>query len=254
MMLLITYAYIAGLVTILSPCILPLLPIILSSTVEDQKVNRRKPFGIIIGFVISFTFFTLFLSGLVRLTGISADTLRNFSIAIIALFGLSILVPSFQIRLEALFSKISFKGVKTNSKSGLWGGVLLGSSLGLLWTPCVGPILASVISLAAIGKVGIDTFLITLAYSLGTSGPLFLIMLGGSKVTNKLPVFYKNLKHIQQVFGLIMILLALGIFFGVDRKFQSYVLTTFPNYGEGITIIEDTVFVRENLDTLNNDR
>lgn len=253
MLLLIIYAFLAGLVTILSPCILPLLPIILSSAVENKKASKRKPFGIIIGFVLSFTFFTLFLSSIVTLTGISADLLRNVSIVVIAIFGFSILFPAFQLRLESFFSKVNSRGINTNSKSGLFGGILIGSSLGLLWTPCVGPILASVISLAAIGTIGFDTFLITLAYSLGTAIPMFLIMLGGSRVTKKLPVFYKNLKHIQQVFGLIMILLALGIFFGVDRKFQSYVLTTFPNYGEGITIIEDNVFVRENLDTLNND-
>ena len=83
MILLIFFAFLGGVVTILSPCILPILPVVLSGTVGEGK---RKPIGIITGFVLGFTFFTLFLSAIVQATGLSADVLRNVSVFILILF------------------------------------------------------------------------------------------------------------------------------------------------------------------------
>src|SRR3989344_2672492 len=104
MILLILFAFIAGIVTILSPCILPVLPIVLGSTVEGGK---RKPLGIVVGFILSFTVFTLFLSSIVKATGISADYLRTVSVVVILVFGISLLVPKAQVLLEKLFSKLA---------------------------------------------------------------------------------------------------------------------------------------------------
>ncbi|NCT55651.1 cytochrome c biogenesis protein DipZ [bacterium] len=251
MFLLIIYSFIAGLVTILSPCVLPLLPIILSSAVEGDKSSQRKPFGIILGFILSFTFFTLFLSSLVRLTNISADTLRLISVFIIAGFGLSLVIPKFQLVTEKFFSKLSSKGLSSKDKTGFGGGFLIGISLGLLWTPCVGPIFASVITLAAIGVFNTSVLFITLSYSLGTAFPMLMIMLGGSKVTSKIPLLNRNLVNIQKAFGVLMILLAIGIYTGVDRKFQNYLLSAFPNWGAGLTRFEDTSVIDKSLQNIN---
>ncbi|MBI5422389.1 cytochrome c biogenesis protein DipZ, partial [Candidatus Peregrinibacteria bacterium] len=90
MILLVSFAFLAGVVTILSPCILPLLPIILSSSATGSK---RTPFGVVVGFILSFTFFTLFLTTLVRLTGLSPDFLRGVAVAVILGFGLVLVVP-----------------------------------------------------------------------------------------------------------------------------------------------------------------
>src|SRR3989344_8249270 len=106
MILLSLFAFLAGIVTILSPCILPILPIILTSTIGGQ-VSKLRPLGVVLGFVLSFTFFTLFLSSIVRLSGISVDSLRLLSVFIIAGFGISLLIPSFQVLLERLFSKLT---------------------------------------------------------------------------------------------------------------------------------------------------
>src|SRR3989344_4716445 len=103
MLLLIFFAFLAGIVTILSPCILPVLPIVLSSSLGEGK---NRPMGIVLGFVLSFTIFTLFLATLVKLTGISADSLRLISVIVIFVFGLSLLTPKVQVLLEQLFSKL----------------------------------------------------------------------------------------------------------------------------------------------------
>ncbi len=248
MILLITFAFLAGVITVLSPCILPILPIILTSSIGGVNTGKSRPLGVVIGFILSFTFFTLFLSTIVRLSGISADTLRLVSVLVIGGFGVSLLIPQFQVLVERLFSKLAGFMPSGQNRTGFGGGLLIGFSVGLLWTPCVGPILASVISLAITGTVTFDAFLITLAYSLGTAIPMFLIMLGGQNALRRVPWLLANLGNIQKLFGVLMILTAIGIFFNVDRKFQTFVLNTFPQYGAGLTQLEDNEAIRNALD------
>ena len=249
MILLIAFAFLAGIITILSPCILPVLPIILSSTADSS--GKWRPLGVVVGFVMSFTFFTLFLSTIVAASGISADALRFISVFVIGLFGLSLLVPQAQIVMERLMSRMSSLAPNTRVHSGFLGGVVIGLSLGLLWTPCVGPILASVISLAITGTVTLDAAAITLAYALGTSIPMFIIMAAGGRALQRVPWLVRNTARIQKAFGVVMILTAMAIVFNLDRQFQTWVLRTFPSYGVGLTKIEDNELVREQLGVQN---
>src|SRR3989344_2511043 len=251
MILLIAFAFLAGVITILSPGILPILPIILTSNIGDQYIGKSRPMGVVIGFVLSFTFFTLFLSTIVRLSGISADTLRLMSVFIIASFGVSLLIPAFQVFIERLFSKLAGFMPTSQNRTGFGGGLLIGFSVGLLWTPCVGPILASVISLAIIGTVTFDAFLITLAYSLGTAIPMFLIILGGQNALKRVPWLLANTASIQKAFGILMVITAIGIYFNVDRRFQTYILETFPQYGAGLTKFEDNEMIKKQLEKKN---
>jgi len=246
MIILLLFAFIGGIVTILSPCILPILPIILSSSAVGGK---SRPYGIVAGFIGSFTFFTLFLTSIVQATGVSANALRLFSVVIIGLFGLSLVLPQAQKLIEKGFSILQSKLQFNNAnKTGFSGGILIGMSLGLLWTPCVGPILASVISLALTGSVTGSAALITFAYALGTAIPMFLIIRGGQKILTNNQWLLKHTEYIQQFFGVIMIITALAIYFNVDRSFQQYILQTFPQYGTGLTSLEDNAFVQDALD------
>lgn len=251
MILLIIFAFIAGIVTILSPCILPILPIILSSSIGTTEIGKARPIGVVLGFILSFTFFTLFLSTIVRISGIPSESLRIFSVIVIALFGASMLIPKFQLWTELLFSRLSQFMPQSQNKTGFGGGILIGLSLGLLWTPCVGPILASVISLAVSGSVNLDAVFITLSYALGTAIPMFFIMVAGQTALRKAPWLLQNSGTIQKVFGVLMILTALAIFFNLDRKFQTFILNTFPTYGSGLTKFEDIPLVQNALQTIN---
>lgn len=259
MILLIGFAFLAGIITILSPCILPILPIVLSGSLTTGK---RKPLGIVTGFILSFTFFTLFLSTIVQISGIPADSLRFVSIIIIFLFGLSLLLPQFQVLTERLFSKLSNRFTPNQQvdptgqpvRQGFTSGLLIGLSLGLIWTPCVGPIIASVITLAATSSVNFAAFFITLSYAMGTAIPMLAIMLGGRSLLNRVPWLLPNTGRIQKIFGVVMILTAVAIYFNVDRNFQTYILDKFPQYGVGLTQIEDNEAVSEQLEKLQGER
>lgn len=246
MILLTLFAFLGGVVTILSPCILPILPIILSSSLTGGK---KRPLGVVAGFVVSFTFFTLFLSYLVKLVGISADSLRSFSIIVILVFGVSLLAPKFQELVEKLFARLSSLYPKVNGGSGFLGGVLVGLSIGLLWTPCVGPILASIISLAIAGTVNSQAIIITFAHALGTAIPMLGIVWGGRNLLNKVPNLVRNTVNIQKGFGVLMIITAIAIYFNFDRTFQVYILDKFPSYGTGLTQLEDNSIVKNALES-----
>jgi cytochrome c biogenesis protein CcdA/thiol-disulfide isomerase/thioredoxin len=247
MLILILFAFLGGIVTILSPCILPILPIVLSGSITGGK---RRPYGVVTGFIASFTFFTLFLSAIVRATGVSPDVLRIIAVVVISLFGLSLLIPKLQVAMEAFFSHLASKGATQQSGDGFVSGLLVGASLGLVWTPCVGPILAAIIALAATQAAGLNAVLITLSYAFGTSIPLLAITFGGRKLLTEHPWLVTHTQGIQKTFGILMLLTAIAIFFSWDRAFQTFVLERFPSYGTGLTAIEDNSIVRQQLDAL----
>ena len=238
MELLLFFAFLAGIVTVLSPCILPVLPIVLSGGMGGGK---SRPLGVISGFVLSFTTVTLALSALVQNLGLDPDVLRLVAAGFILSFGLVLLIPrlkqGFMAGAERL---VSLTGRKAPSKrgGGYWSGLTLGLGLGFVWTPCVGPIMAGVATLAMTQQVNLSSVFITLSYSLGTAVPLFLIMLGGRGLLQRFPWFTKHSEAVQRGFGVLMIVTALAILLGGDRAFSSWFLQTFPGYGEAITFVE----------------
>jgi cytochrome c biogenesis protein CcdA/thiol-disulfide isomerase/thioredoxin len=261
MTVLLAFAFISGVITILSPCILPVLPIVLSGGISGGKT---RPLGVLAGFVASFTIFTLTLSAIVQAIGIPADALRVVAVVIIVLFGLVMLVPWLRDRFEMLTARIASRGAGWRSRtpatagpnapgtavtqaSGFWSGFPMGLSLGLIWTPCVGPIMASVISLAFTQKIDGGAVFLTLAYTMGTSIPMLAVMLGGRTLLNRVPALTRNTANIQKGFGVLMILVGVAIGLGWDRQFQTAVLKAFPNYGTGLTAIEGTTPVQQAL-------
>jgi cytochrome c biogenesis protein CcdA/thiol-disulfide isomerase/thioredoxin len=246
-LILIVFAFLAGLATILSPCILPVLPIVLSAAVGEGK---RRPLGVVAGFILSFTFFTLTLATIVKITHLPGDFLRMLAITLVAAFGVSLLFPQTQLFLEKIFTRFANLVPTSNNTSGFWGGFGVGLSIGVLWAPCVGPILASVITLAVASQVSLAAFFITLAYSLGTALPMLAITYGGRNLLKKIPGLLANTGKIQKVFGVVMIVTAVALFFNLDRKFQNYILQVFPQYGSGLTAFEENDTVKQGLTQL----
>jgi cytochrome c biogenesis protein CcdA/thiol-disulfide isomerase/thioredoxin len=247
MILLILFAFLAGIVTILSPCILPILPVILASSAGQ---GRARPYGIVLGFIASFTFFTLFLSIIVRWLGVPSTSLRIGAIIIIVAMGLSLLLPGTTVILEKLWNRLASHLPTSNNQSGFGAGLLTGLSLGILWTPCVGPILAAVIALALSGTVTLITFFITLAFSLGTSLPMLAIIVGGQRLWQRAPWMLRHTQQIQQGFGIVMIITGLALATNLDQRFQLWVAQYWPQSTEFLTNLEKNDIIQQQLTKL----
>ena len=230
MILLLAFAFLAGLVTILSPCILSIAPILLAAGTQQ---TRYKPLGIIAGLVMSFSFFTLSLTAIVQATGVSPDIFRYIALCIIIFFGLTMIIPFFENAFTLLTSRIAHIGSAIQEHSSLIktefiSGLLLGIALGLLWTPCAGPILATITTIAATGGITLTTILITISYSLGAAIPMLLLCFGGAKIMNSTTALAPYTHTIRQIFGVIIITSALAMIFHVDTFIQEKVAHLFP--------------------------
>ncbi|MBI4129957.1 sulfite exporter TauE/SafE family protein, partial [Candidatus Roizmanbacteria bacterium] len=180
MLFLLPIAFISGVLTVFSPCVLPILPIILASGIDG---NARRIKGVIAGLVVSFTIASLLLATVVRVLGIPADTVRLFAVGLLIIFGLSLVLPKLWEKAQVWIEKYWRFQPSQNKSSGFGGGFITGVSLGIVWTPCIGPVVAAVATLAAVSSLSLSVLFIALAYALGTGVPLYFIAKGGSAVS-----------------------------------------------------------------------
>lgn len=249
MLLLLPIALISGILTVFSPCVLPILPVVLTSG-ADGKTSRVK--GLIFGIVISFSVAALFLSIFISASGISADNLRNIIAILLAFIGLSIILPIWA-RLQPFFERIFNKQVKSE-KDGFFGGFLTGVGLGIVWTPCVGPLVATISSLAALNQLSFWSITMVLTYAIGMAIPLWYVAIKGSEVTSKLSVFRKNPILIRKVFGVILLLTAGIIYFGYERRAQAWFLDNLPESWTQVAVNLENRFNVEEEFTKNMDK
>ncbi len=217
MVLLLAIGFVAGVVTALSPCVLPVLPIVLAG-----GATGRRPLAIVAGIVLSFTVFTLFAAWLLDLLGLPDDVLRNIAIVLLFVVALSLLVPQVA---EWLSRPLQF--LTRRSGGDLGGGFLLGASLGLVFVPCAGPVLAAVTVIAARRDVGLDSFLLTLSYALGAAVPMLAIAFAGQRAAH---AFRDHAVLVRRVSGVLVAGAALAIALGADRNLQ----TALPGYTEAL--------------------
>jgi cytochrome c biogenesis protein CcdA/thiol-disulfide isomerase/thioredoxin len=249
MILLLFFAFLAGLVTILAPCIWPLLPIILSVSVTGK--SHRKPLGVTLGIMVSFAVFTLAISYLVRAFHFDPNILRIVAVVVIGLLGITMIIPAFSKFLEGLIARISSMfGQRGQKGNGFGGGFVTGLSLGIVWSPCAGPILAAIATLAATGQVSLNVIFVTIAYVLGIGVPLFIFALAGQQIFTKTRAISSKTHRIQQVFGLIMIVTAIAIYTNYDTYLQAQLLNAFPFFNSTIDKFETNSVVKQQLDVL----
>lgn len=249
MIFLLAFAFLAGLVTILAPCMWPMLPIVLSSTVKGT--DHQRPLGIVLGIMASFAIFTLFVSSLVRIFHIDPNLFRLLAVVIIIFLGLSLVIPALSRVLELYVSRLTGKLKIQNQKGNdFQAGFLTGLTLGIIWSPCGGPILASIAALAATGMVNLSVILMTLAYVLGVGLPLFAFTYAGQHFLTKTKFISAYTGRVQQIFGVIMILTALAIYFNYDKFLQVKFLNAFPGLGQSLNRFESSDVVEQQLDVL----
>jgi cytochrome c biogenesis protein CcdA/thiol-disulfide isomerase/thioredoxin len=224
--------FLGGLITGISPCILPVLPVIFlsggaqSARSEENEggtptVSRWRPYAVIGGLVVAFSVFTLLGSLLLALLNLPQDLLRWAGIVVLVLIGAGLIVPAFQHILEKPFSWIPQKNVGTDR-----GGFVLGLALGAVYVPCAGPVLAAITVAGSTGRIGPETVVLTLTFAVGAALPLLIFALAGRRVAERVKTFRKNQNKIRITGGVLMIALAIGLVFNLPQLLQRLV----PDY------------------------
>jgi cytochrome c biogenesis protein CcdA/thiol-disulfide isomerase/thioredoxin len=213
-------AFLAGLITAISPCVLPVLPVLLAG-----GASGRRPYAIIAGLVGSFTVFTVAGASLLDALGLPDDFLRDLAIALLLVLAGTLLFPRLAGLLERPFLFLTRRHAGADSN-----GFVLGASLGLVFVPCAGPVLAAVTALSATGDIGLRTFAVTFAYALGAALPMLAIAIGSRRLTEGMGVLRRHAETTRRVAGAVIGVTALAIAFGADQRFT----TAVPGYTEAL--------------------
>ena len=221
MLVLLGIGFVAGLITALSPCVLPVLPVLLAGSAAG---GPRRPYAIVAGLVVSFTLSVLFAAWFLDLLGLPLDLLRNVALALLFLVAATLIFPSVGVLVERPLARLSRR-----SGRDVGGGFLLGASLGLVMVPCAGPVLAAVAVVAASQEVGVDALLLTVAYSLGHAVPLLAFAIGGQRA-GRLTAVRTHAVALRRGLGVVIAATALAITLNVDRHFT----TAVPGYTRAV--------------------
>jgi cytochrome c biogenesis protein CcdA/thiol-disulfide isomerase/thioredoxin len=259
MLLLIVVAITAGLATAVSPCVLPILPIVLATGADG---DRRRPFLVIAGLIASFSVFTLVSVKLIDALHLPSSSLRDAAIVVIALFGLTLLIPALGTRFERLTARLTGLGARMteagrdepsplgrpgysfdgqprrrSGPAGIIGGLVTGAGLGLVWTPCAGPILGAITSLAVTAPGSLATVALVIAYAIGAGLPLLAIAIGGRMALARLRMRSVS-AWASRAFGVLVLATAGVMAFGYDTALSADLTNALPNWTGTLQTIE----------------
>jgi cytochrome c biogenesis protein CcdA/thiol-disulfide isomerase/thioredoxin len=237
MITLIVVGFLAGVITSISPCVLPVLPVVLTAggnhrtpapvgapAVPEPEAGWRwswRPYGIVAGLVLSFCVSTLFGSVVLSALHLPQDLLRYLGIVALVLIGLGLIWTRFGDLLERPFARVRGRRVNPNSN-----GLVTGLGLGLLFVPCAGPVLATIVVLGATHKVGFDALVLTVAFGIGVGVPLLVLAVAGDAILRRTGLLRRRARGIRITAGALMIVVALAIGFNLTDGLQ----TAVPGY------------------------
>jgi cytochrome c biogenesis protein CcdA/thiol-disulfide isomerase/thioredoxin len=226
---------IGGIITGLSPCVLPVLPVVLlgggsagadtgADTGPDAEAARR-PYLVVAGLTLSFAVFTLFGSLILASLHLPDDAIRWLGLALLVLVGLGLLVPPLGHLIERPFYRFPQRVTGTGRN-----GFVLGIALGAVFVPCAGPVLAAITVAGATGHIGFRTVGLTLGFAVGTAIPLLAFALAGRGMTRRLGTFRRHQGAFRAISGAVVIVLAVALTFNLSDIIQRDI----PNYFESV--------------------
>jgi cytochrome c biogenesis protein CcdA/thiol-disulfide isomerase/thioredoxin len=246
MLVLVAFAFVAGAATAVSPCVLPVLPAVLSAGATG---GRRRPLGVVLGLALTFTVTIVGLASVVDQVGLGPSVTRTIAIVFLLGFGIAVAVPRIGDPIEARLSRIAALGGGRGRirGDGFVSGLGVGGALGFVYAPCAGPILAAVIAVsAASGR----TVAVGAAYALGSAAVLFALALGGRRVLGSLRG--ARAATVQRVLGAVMVVTALAMAFDLDIRFQTAIANHLPDaVVNPAKPLEDSAAARRRIADLN---
>jgi cytochrome c biogenesis protein CcdA/thiol-disulfide isomerase/thioredoxin len=237
MFTLVLIGFLGGLITGISPCILPVLPVIFFSGTQrgpsakpeapeagtvatDVRPKltlseKLRPYRVIAGLVLSFSVVTLLGSALLSLLHLPQDAIRWVALVALVAIGVGLIFPQFEALLEKPFSKLPQKQFGSGRS-----GFGLGLALGVLYVPCAGPVLAAIVVAGATGTIGLPIVALTLSFAVGAALPLLAFALAGQRVAERVAAFRRRQREIRLVAGVVTILLAVALVFNLSAVLQ----------------------------------
>jgi cytochrome c-type biogenesis protein len=229
-------AFIAGVLSIVSPCVLPILPIVIGTVAER---NRFAPLALAVGLMVSFVGVGLFLATAGHELGFDADRLRVIASVLVVALGVWLLVPAVQTRLARAASPLSAwadQRLATLRTDGVVAPFFAGTLLGVVWSPCVGPTLGAASLLAAqgrdLGQVGLTMF----AFGLGAALPLLLL---GTVSRKTLQALRGGLvmagQSLKVALGGALVVVGLMVITGLDKSLEANLVSISPEWLTDLT-------------------
>lgn len=225
--MLVLIGLLGGFITGISPCIIPVLPVILfsggmqsarggdASGAGRRRVGRFRPYAVILGLVTSFSLMMLAGTFVLNLLGLPQDVLRWAGIVVLVLIGVGLLVPALQHVLEKPFSRLPQRQVGVDRS-----GFPLGLALGAVYVPCAGPVLAAIAVAGTTGQVNAGTVVLTVSFAVGAAIPLLFFALGGRRIAERISAFRQRQRTIRVISGVTMLALAVGLVFNLPALLQ----------------------------------
>ena len=222
-------AYLSGLLTLINPCVLPVLPIVLASSLNQ---DRRAPLALAAGMSVTFVVLGLGVAALGPALGLRPDTVNAAAALMMVVFGLVLIFPV----LGDVFSRLTTRlaacadgQIDATKEQGLTGQFIAGALLGAVWSPCIGPTLGAAIGMASSGRnLGLAT-LIMLAFAMGVSTLILALAYGARRsLARVLPRLRRAAEGSKLVLGSVFLLIGLGLFFGLNRPVEAYLLQHLP--------------------------
>jgi cytochrome c biogenesis protein CcdA/thiol-disulfide isomerase/thioredoxin len=237
--------FLGGLITGISPCILPVIPVIFFSGAQSGRTDQPasaeaheggvatavrvkrplaetlRPYRVIAGLVLSFSVVTLVGSALLSLLHLPQDAIRWLGIAALTMIGIGLIFPQVEQMLERPFARIPQWNI-SQGRSGFG----LGLALGLLFVPCAGPVLAAIVLAGATGSIGIQTVVLTVSFAIGTAIPLLAFALAGQRISERVGAFRRRQRQIRIAGGVVMLAFAVAIALNLPATLQRII----PDY------------------------
>lgn len=229
-------SYFAGLLSTLSPCVLPLIPILLITAVA---AHRHGPYALALGLTLSFSAVGIFVAALGASLGLEQSKFRDVAALILLVFGVVLLSANLQERIASFASGLSAAGngvLSRMSLDGLGGQFMIGIVLGAIWTPCVGPTLGAATTLASQGQNLAQIALLMLIFGLGAGTPL--VALGSVSRETMVRLRGRMLsagKFGKGALGGILVVLGIAILSGLDKSFEAWIVEVSPQWLTDLT-------------------
>lgn len=221
--------FLAGILSVLSPCVLPLLPIVVGAALQQ---HRHGPLALAAGLVVTATATGLFFASLGFTVGLDRDIARGAAAALMAVAGLVLLVPLLQEGLARAVVPLSNAAARltTRAPRGLYGQAMVGALLGFVWTPCTGPTLGAAITLAGRSERLWEAGVIMLVFSVGAVVPVLFLAYG----SRRLAIGERGLARLVAVgkpaMGALLVLVGVLAFTGVDKRIEAWMLDHMPEW------------------------